>query len=107
MLRAVAFAYGRGLPWHKIWPLVANAVADDPERHYGDGDIAWLLNSRLGGYLVTGKEDDITVYRLSHDAMRIILRERWRDLLKCLTDRPHRADAPRRGLPKRLAQSVA
>ena len=52
------------------------------ERHYRDGDIAWLLNSRLGGYLVTGKEDDITVYRLSHDAMRIILRERWRDLLK-------------------------
>ena len=82
LLRAVAFAYGRGLPWHKIWPLVANAVADDPERHYRDGDIAWLLNSRLGGYLVTGKEDDITVYRLSHDAMRIILRERWRDLLK-------------------------
>jgi hypothetical protein len=53
LLRAVAFGYGRGLPWRQIWPLVANAVADDPERTYGDGDIAWLLDSRMGAYLIT------------------------------------------------------
>ena len=81
LLRAVAFAYGLGLPWRQLWPLVANAVADDPEHTYGDGDIAWLLNSRLGAYLVTDQEDGITVYRLFHDALRTTLRERAHQLL--------------------------
>ena len=81
LLRAVAFAYGRGLPWRQVWPLVANAVADDPERTYGDSDIAWLLGSRLGAYLVTDREDGITVYRLFHDALRTTLRERSEALL--------------------------
>ncbi|MEU1257732.1 ATP-binding protein [Streptomyces chartreusis] len=81
LLRATAFAYGRGLPWLGIWPAVADAVADDPVRTYGDADIAWLLGSRLGGYLVTDQEDGTTVYRLFHDALRTALREQWRDLL--------------------------
>lgn len=80
LLRAVAFANGRGLPWNQIWPLVANAVADRPGT-YGDADIAELLGSRLGGYLVTDHEDGVTVYRLFHDALRTTLRERWRELL--------------------------
>jgi hypothetical protein len=80
LLRAVAFAYGRGLPWRNIWPLVANAVADEPGL-YGDRDIAWLLGTRLGGYLVTDREDDVTVYRLFHDDLRTTLREQWRALL--------------------------
>lgn len=80
LLRAVAFAYGRGLPWAHLWPLVANAVADEPGR-YGDTDIAWLLSTRLGGYLVTDREDGVTVYRLFHDDLRTNLRERWRELL--------------------------
>jgi hypothetical protein len=80
LLRAVAFAYGAGLPWRNIWPLVAHAV-DDDGGHYGDSDIAWLLKSRLGAYLVTDTEDDITVYRLFHDLLRATLRERWRELL--------------------------
>ena len=89
LLRAVAFAYGRGLPWRTIWPLIANAVADDPARYpageapsYGDSDIAWLLGNRIGAYLVTDQEDDITVYRLFHDDLRTTLRERWLDLLE-------------------------
>jgi hypothetical protein len=80
LLRAVAFAYGRGLPWSQIWPLVANAVADRPGT-YGDNDIVELLASRLGGYLVTDHEDGVTVYRLFHDALRATLREHWSDLL--------------------------
>jgi hypothetical protein len=80
LLRAVAFAYGRGLPWRPIWPLVANAIADG-ERTYGDSDIAWLLSSRLAAYLVTDREDGITVYRLFHDALRSTLRERSQALL--------------------------
>ena len=89
LLRATAFAYGRGLPWRTIWPLVANAVADDPALYsvgcapsYGDSDIAWLLRNRIGAYLVTDQEDDITVYRLFHDDLRRTLREQWLDLLE-------------------------
>jgi hypothetical protein len=81
LLRAVAFARGAGLPWRGIWPLVAHAVDDDNTRYYGDSDIAWLLNSRIGAYLVTDVADDITVYRLFDDLLRTTLRERWRELL--------------------------
>ena len=80
LLRAVAFAFGPGLPWRNVWPLAANAVADDPG-HYGDNDIAWLLRTRLGGYLVADRADGVTVYRLFHDDLRNILYERWAELL--------------------------
>ena len=80
LLRAVAFAFGPGLPWRNVWPLVANDVADDPGR-YGDTDIAWLLRTRLGGYLVTDHADGVTVYRLFHDDLRNILYQRWAELL--------------------------
>ncbi|MEU1348396.1 AAA family ATPase [Streptomyces sp. NPDC005776] len=81
LLRAVAFSRGPGLPWRRIWPAVANAVADDSDRTYGDRDIADLLSSPLGGYLTTDIADDVTVYRLFHDTLRTTLREHWRDLL--------------------------
>lgn len=81
LLRAVAFAYGRGQPWGDVWSLVANAVADT-HATYGDGDIAWLLASPMAAYLATDREDDTTVYRLFHDTLRATLRERWHDLLK-------------------------
>lgn len=80
LLRAVAFAFGPGLPWRGIWPFVADAVAD-AEGSYSDRDIAWLLNTRLGGYLVTDRADGVTVYRLFHDDLRNILHERWEELL--------------------------
>lgn len=86
LLRAVAFGYGRGLPWGQIWPVVANAVADADDIHYGNADIAWLLSTRMGGYLVTDREDGVTVYRLFHDDLRTNLREHWRELLD--GDRP-------------------
>jgi hypothetical protein len=80
LLRAVAFAFGPGLPWRTIWPLVASAVAGDG-RTYGDTDIVWLLGTRLGGYLVTDRADGVTVYRLFHDDLRRILYDRWEELL--------------------------
>jgi hypothetical protein len=80
LLRAVAFAYGKGLPWGEIWPAVANAVADRQGK-FGDRDIASLLASPISAYLVTDVDDDTTVYRLFHDALRGALRTRWRDLL--------------------------
>ncbi|VVJ19598.1 Uncharacterised protein [Amycolatopsis camponoti] len=85
LLRAVAFAYGDGLPWRNIWPLVAHAV-DDNDGYYGDSDIAWLLNNtRFGAYLIADREDDTTTYRLFHDMLRTTLREHWRDLLTAPT----------------------
>jgi WD40 repeat protein len=83
LLRAVAFARGNGLPWNRIWATVANAVAevDGADRQYGDSDVRELLKSRLNAYLKTGREDDLTVYRLMHDQLRDTLRYRWRELL--------------------------
>ena len=80
LLRAVAFAFGPGLPWLNTWPLVASAVAGK-EDSYKDEDIVWLLGTRLGGYLVTDVVDGETVYRLFHDDLRNLLREQWRELL--------------------------
>jgi WD40 repeat protein len=88
LLRPLAFARGRGLPW-RIWRLVADAVADDPARYpadavpsYGDDAINWLLGNRISAYLVADHEDGITVYRLFHDNLRTTLQERWRDVLE-------------------------
>ena len=80
LLRAVAFAYGKGLPWDEIWPLVASAVAGRRGK-FGDRDIAHLLASPISAYLATDIENGTTVYRLFHDALRGALRTRWRDLL--------------------------
>jgi hypothetical protein len=80
LLRAVALSFGRGLPWGDIWPLVANAVADRRAK-FGDRDIADLLASPISAYLITDQEDDTTVYRLFHDALRGTLRDRWHELL--------------------------
>ncbi|WP_405794995.1 caspase family protein [Streptomyces longwoodensis] len=84
LMRAVAFAFGSGIPWRGIWPLMAHAVDDDGD-YYGDSDIAWLLGTRLSAYLVTDRSEGTTVYRLFHDLLRSTLKERWQELL---TDRP-------------------
>ena len=80
LLRAVAFARGNGLPWSRVWPKLANAV-DLEDRDYGDDAVEWVLKSRLNAYLVTDREDDLTVYRLRHDELRQTLRYQWRELL--------------------------
>jgi len=81
LLRAVAYAKGAGLPWRGIWPLVADAV-DDEGRRYGDTDVAWLLESRLGAYLIADRDGGTTVYRLFHELLRTTLRDRWQELLR-------------------------
>ncbi len=94
LMRALAFSYGRGLPWNGIWPTVATAVADDPEFYepgqtppiYGDNDIAWLLRTRLAGYLITDREDETTVYRMFHNSLANVLRDKW---LRLLADSTH------------------
>jgi hypothetical protein len=79
LLRGLAFAEGPGLPWFQVWPTVTNAVANGPT--YGDQDIVWLLQTRLGAYVIIDHEDDMPVYRLFHHFLRDTLREDWRDLL--------------------------
>jgi hypothetical protein len=80
LLRAVAYAYGRGLPWGDIWPTVANILAGRPNK-YGDRDIVGLLDSRMNAYLISDQEDRVTVYRLFHEVLRTTLREDWKQLL--------------------------
>ncbi|MET7871190.1 ATP-binding protein [Streptomyces cyaneofuscatus] len=88
LLRAVAYAYGRGMPWRGIWPVVANALSPgSPSRLYGDEEIAWLLASRAGAYLTTDQEDGVTLYRLFHDALREMITEHWRELVGEAPDR--------------------
>ncbi|MFC8360252.1 hypothetical protein ACFUIY_10260 [Streptomyces griseorubiginosus] len=78
LMRAVAFAFGSGIPWRGIWPLMAHAVDDDGD-YYSDS--AWLLGTRLSAYLVTDRSEGTTVYRLFHDLLRSTLKERWQELL--------------------------
>jgi hypothetical protein len=99
LLRAVSLARGRGLPWARIWPAVTGCVVTDKSRSYGDADIAWLLDSRIGAYLVTDVEDGATVYRLFHDALRIMLRDDWQDLLNA-----DDAEAGRRSYVQEMAE---
>jgi hypothetical protein len=83
LLRAVAFAYGPGIPWRGVWPAVANAVADKPEATgYGDHHVAWLLGTPFGAYLTMEGADGATVYRLFHDSLRQVLRTEPESLLE-------------------------
>ncbi|WP_340374867.1 ATP-binding protein [Streptomyces sp. SS7] len=88
LLRAVAYAYGRGMPRQGIWPVVANALSSrSPSHPYGDEEIAWLLASRAGAYLTTDQEDGVTLYRLFHDTLREVITGHWRDLVGEAPDR--------------------
>ncbi|WP_405983251.1 hypothetical protein [Streptomyces sp. NBC_00158] len=73
LLRATAFAQGRGLAWGEVWPAVASAVAG---RCVEDADarIRVLLEGRLAGYLTRDVEEDQRVYRPAHDRLAAVLR---------------------------------
>jgi hypothetical protein len=84
LLRALSFAEGRGLPWFQIWPIITNAVANGPA--YGDYDIAWLLQTRLGAYVVIDHEDEVPVYRLFHHFLRDTLKYGWEMFLNMTSE---------------------
>jgi WD40 repeat protein len=69
LLRATALAFGRGLPWRDVWPVLGSAIAPEGVA-LGDGDIEELLTHPIAGYLVRDLEDGVTVYRPFHDALR-------------------------------------
>jgi hypothetical protein len=74
VLRATAFALGRGLPWADVWPATAAAVLDEP---IDDADqvIDAVLHSRLAGYLAQNVEDGRIVHRPNHERLAEELRD--------------------------------
>lgn len=73
VLRASAFAYGRGVPWAEVWPAMASAVLEEPIPHV-DRVIAGVLEGRLAGYLTQDVEDNRRVYRPVHEHLAAALR---------------------------------
>ncbi|MFJ8078231.1 hypothetical protein ACIQ7Q_30950 [Streptomyces sp. NPDC096176] len=73
LLRATAFARGRGLAWGEVWPAVAAAV-HGATLESADLKIDALLHGRLSGYLSHDVEDERIVYRPAHDVLRSVLR---------------------------------
>jgi WD40 repeat protein len=65
LLRAAAISFGLGVPRRRIWPKIATAIAGG-DVQYGDADVRWLLQQRVGGYLSRDTDDDVTVYRPFH-----------------------------------------
>ncbi len=67
LLRPLAYARGRGLPWEDMWTLLANALA--PGRGYTNEDLMWLAG-HAGSFIVEGGTiADRSVYRLYHRSL--------------------------------------
>jgi WD40 repeat protein len=71
LLRPLAYARGRGLPWEDMWTLLANALA--PGRGYTNEDLLWLAG-QAGSFIVEGGTIGGTisgrsVYRLYHRSL--------------------------------------
>ncbi|MFB0627746.1 hypothetical protein [Streptomyces sp. AB3(2024)] len=75
LLRASAFALGRGIAWGEVWPAVASAVLGRAVED-ADGKIGILLEGRLAGYLTRDVEEDQRVYRPAHEQLAAVLRAR-------------------------------
>ncbi|MGW0786820.1 hypothetical protein ACWD04_00865 [Streptomyces sp. NPDC002911] len=73
LLRATAFAQGRGMAWGEVWPAAAGAVLGRPLAG-ADGKIDRLLHGSLSGYLSHDVEDERLVYRPAHARLADILR---------------------------------
>ncbi|MEU9037450.1 hypothetical protein AB0D45_21475 [Streptomyces sp. NPDC048352] len=73
LLRATAFAQGRGIAWGEVWPAVASAVRGSPVED-ADAKIRVLLEGRLAGYLTRDVEEDQRVYRPAHERLAAVLR---------------------------------
>lgn len=64
LLRALAYAHGRGLPRHDgVWAAVAHALY--PDRVFGERDVAQALVD-AAPYVVLDGEHDESVHRLGH-----------------------------------------
>jgi WD40 repeat protein len=67
LLRPLAYARGRGLPWEDMWTLLANALA--PGHNYTNEDLLWLAG-HAGSFIVEGGTiSGRSVYRLYHRSL--------------------------------------
>lgn len=73
LLAALATAGGKGLPLRGgVWPLVASAIADPPQRiEYGHVD---ALLEHAAPYILIDSEGGQTVYRLAHHSFADLFR---------------------------------
>jgi WD40 repeat protein len=70
LLRPLAYAAGRGLPWPDVWAPLASVLAG---REYQDDDLMWLREN-AGSYVIEDVEDGVSVYHLYHAALAEYLR---------------------------------
>ncbi|MGB5757248.1 MAG: hypothetical protein WBM50_10065 [Acidimicrobiales bacterium] len=78
LLRALAFARGRGLPQRQIWPALATELAN-PDlggsgRIYTERDIGYAIRE-AAWYLIEASVDGEATFRLYHQAIADALRE--------------------------------
>ena len=67
LLRPLAYAQGRGLPWEDMWALLANALATG--HGYTNEDLLWLAG-HAGSFIVEGGTiSGRSVYRLYHRSL--------------------------------------
>lgn len=64
LLRALAWAMGRGMPRRGVWEAAATALNPDGVE-YGAADLDWALE-HYGCYIVEDRRDGEVVYRLAH-----------------------------------------
>jgi WD40 repeat protein len=74
LLTPLAYAEGAGLPWDSLWAQLAQAISGE---QCSDDAIAWLLHN-AGAYVVESLEQNRSVYRLYHQALAELLRDRRR-----------------------------
>ncbi|MEY9855855.1 WD40 repeat protein [Catenulispora sp. GAS73] len=98
LLRPLAFAQGKGLPWEDLWAPLASAISG---REYSDEHLFWLRQA-AGSYAVESVDDGRSVYRLFHRSLAELLTDGIDDtmvhtaLTQTLSERvPYRNDGGR------------
>lgn len=72
ILLPLAWAQGNGIPWDQIWLTLVNAFS---EIQYKDEDIRWVIEN-AGAFILEVIENNRSVFKLYHEAMREYLREK-------------------------------
>ncbi|ALO13233.1 Putative WD repeat-containing protein [Streptomyces venezuelae] len=75
LLRPLAYAQGRGLPWSTVWAPVAAALSG---KRCSDEDVQWLLET-AGSYIIEESTSYGSAYRLFHESLASALRSPGRD----------------------------
>ncbi|MFD0364382.1 WD40 repeat domain-containing protein [Nocardia sp. GCM10030253] len=106
VMRATAFALGRGLPFADVWPAVAAGVAGRGLPRVGEL-IETILAGRLGGYFTTDEESGRMVYRPSHERLAETMRDNAQHLLPVALDFPESPFQAPSLLNRQIARALA